>query len=507
MKRVIFLVMTVFSLAITNGQNITDALRYSTESLNGTARFNSLSGAFGALGGDVSSIVVNPAGSSVFLNSVGTITVSVVDKKNKATYFNTTTSTSDANFKFNQLGFVFVLRNPNPESSFNKFTMGLNYIATQNFDENLFVRGTGNTSISEFFLAQAQGVPLNLLQLQSGETISSLYSYLGETEGVAAQNAFLGYQGFIIDPIDPDNPSNTQYYSTIAPGNYYQEYSYYTSGYSGKYTFNLATQLNRNISLGVNLNSNNIDYRQTTFLYETNSNQGSLVNNVGFENNLAVYGWGFSAQFGAIAKVTNSLRVGLTYDTPIWYDIYEETIQYLDTQRNQNGNTINEIIDPRIVNIFQKYELRTPWKVSGSAAYVFGKQGLISFDYVYKDYSSIQFGPSHDPVFAAENNRIKSELKGASIYRIGGEYRIDLLSIRGGYVFEESPYKNTTTLGDLTGFSFGFGYFLGSYNIDLSYSRTQQDRKQQLYDVGLTDVASINTSRNNYVLTIAYEIN
>ena len=499
--------MTVFSLTITNGQNITDALRYSTESLNGTARFNSLSGSFGALGGDVSSIVVNPAGSSVFLKSAGTATVSVVDKKNEATYFNTSTNTSDTNFKFNQLGFVFVFRNPDQESSFNKFTMGLNYIATQNYDENLFIKGTGNTSIGEYFLAQAQGIPLNLLQLQSGESISSLYSYLGETVGTGAQNAFLGYQGFIIDPIDPGDPSNTQYYSNIAAGNFNQEYSYYTSGYSGKYTFNVATQLNNNISFGLNLNSNNIDYKQTTFLYETNTNQGSLVNNVGFENNLAVYGWGFSAQLGAIATVTNGLRIGLTYDTPIWYDIYEETIQYLETQRNQNGITINEFIDPRIVNIFQKYELRTPWKVTGSAAYVFGKKGLLSFDYVYKDYSSIKFGPSNDPLFVSENNKIKSELKGASMYRIGGEYRIDLLSIRGGYVFEESPYKNTTTLGDLSGFSFGLGYFLGSYNIVLSYSRTQQDREQQLYDVGLTDVSSINATRNNYVLTIAYEIN
>ena len=33
------------------------------------------------------------------------------------------------------------------------------------------------------------------------------------------------------------------------------------------------------------------------------------------------------------------------------------------------------------------YELRTPWKISGSAAYIFRKHGLISFDYNYKDYS------------------------------------------------------------------------------------------------------------------------
>ena len=44
------------------GQNINDALRYGQENLSGTARFTALSGAFGALGGDVSGFTINPAG-------------------------------------------------------------------------------------------------------------------------------------------------------------------------------------------------------------------------------------------------------------------------------------------------------------------------------------------------------------------------------------------------------------------------------------------------------------
>lgn len=507
MKRFTFLFITVFSIAVIQSQNITDALRYSTEALNGTARFNALSGAFGALGGDAAAMTINPAGSAIFLKSAGSASLSVVDKKNKATYFNTRTNTSDTNLKFNQAGFVFVINNPNLESSFNKFTFGINYISTQNHDEDLFVFGTGNTSIGEFFLAQAQGIPLDLLQLQSGESISSLYAYLGETEGVAAQNAFLGYQGFIIDPIDPDDPTNTMYFSNIAPGTFNQQYSYYTSGYNGKFTFNFATQVNNKFSFGVNLNSHNINYNQFTFLYETNSNPGSLVNKVGFENNLAVYGWGFSAQFGAIAKLTESLRIGITYDTPTWYNIYEETVQYLETQRIENGTTVITVVDPRIVNIFYKYDLRTPWKFSGSAAYVFGKHGLISFDYIYKDYSSMKFSPSNDPAFASENNNIKNELKGTSSFRVGGEYRINQLSLRGGYMFDESPYKNSSTIDDLSGFSTGIGYYFGNYSLDFSYSRTQQDRNQQLYSIGLTDSASIEAINNNYVLSIAYEIN
>ncbi len=507
MKRFSFLLIIAFSMTLSNAQNITDALRYSTEALNGTARFNAMSGAFGALGGDAAAMTINPAGSAIFLRSAGSASLSVVDKRNKASYFNTNTKASDANLKFNQAGFVFVINNPKQESSFNKFTFGINYISTQNFDEDLFVKGTSNSSIDDFFLDQAQGIPLDLLQLQSGESISSLYRYLGETQGVAAQNAFLGYQGFIIDPLDPENPGNTQYISNIAPGSFNQEYTLYSSGYSGKFTFNFATQINDKFSLGVNLNSNSISYRQFTYLFESNNNPGSLVNNVGFENNLSVYGWGFSAQFGAIAKVTDGLRLGITYDTPIWYDIYEETIQYLETQSTIGGSTFDTVVDPRIVNIFYKYELRTPWKISGSAAYIFGKHGLISFDYNYKDYSFSKFSPTNDPSFSSENNKIKNELKGASSIRVGGEYRLNQLSFRGGYIFEETPYKNKTTIDDLNGFSMGMGYNLGNYSLDFSYSRTQQEREQELYSIGLTNAASIEAINNNYTLSIAYEIN
>jgi len=41
-------------------------LRYSTGETEGTARFKSMSGAFGALGGDMSAVSINPAGSAIF---------------------------------------------------------------------------------------------------------------------------------------------------------------------------------------------------------------------------------------------------------------------------------------------------------------------------------------------------------------------------------------------------------------------------------------------------------
>jgi hypothetical protein len=506
MKRSTFLLITVFAMAVSNAQDIADGLRYASEDNSGTARFNALSGAFGALGGDVSAIAINPAGSAVFLSNSITVSLGVDDKDNTANYFNSSVNSNQSDFNLNQAGAVFVFNNKNEDSPWKKFSIGLNYLTNKNYNDDLYVAGTGNTSIGEFFLANAQGVPLDLLQLQNGETIADLYAYLGETQGAAAQNAFLGFQGYIIDPIDPKDPQNTQYISNIAPGSFNHEFVNLQRGYRGKYTANFATQYTDKFFFGINLNSHIIDYDQSTYLYEGNSNVGSLVNEVGFENNLSVLGSGFSAQIGGIMKIGPDTRLGLTYDTPTWYVISEETTQFLETRRMEDEMSINEIINPRVLNIYEDYDLRTPGKISISAAHIFGKSGLLSFDYSYSDYSNIQFGPTSDPVFAIENANISNLLQGAGSYRLGGEYRFDQLSLRGGLRYKESPYKNESTVGDTKGFSLGLGYNFGNYSFDLSYARAEESRNQQLYSVGLTDSAAIDTVYSNFVFTLGINL-
>lgn len=502
MKRIYFLVILFLACPILVAQSIVDALRYSSESLHGTARYSSMSGAFGALGGDLSAIQINPAGSAVFLNSTAAVSLSLSDVKNETNYFNNTNKTFNTDLSFNQAGMVFVFDTGNQDSAWRKFTLGLNFDMTNNFDDAFFASGQSTTSIDEYFLGYAQGVPLDLLQLQSGETISSLYRFLGETEGFGAQQAFMGFQSFIIDPVDFDNPNNTTYISNIAAGPKNQEYSKQTSGYNAKFTINLGTQINDNLFLGLNLNSHLIDYRESTFFFESNSNSESLVNQIGFRNNLAVIGDGFSAQFGLITRATEFFRFGLTYDTPTWYAILEETNQAISTIRTEDGESITERIQPNIINIYEEYRLRSPGKLSASMAYLFGTNGLISVDYSYKDYSTMRFSPGDIAAFAQENTKIDDLFKGASTFKIGGEYRLNQLSLRGGFQFEESPYKNTQTMNDLSGFSLGLGYNFGSFKVDLGYARTEQERKEQFFpNSAFTNATLVNTTENFFTLT------
>lgn len=502
MKRISFFIITLFIVQGLFAQSIIDGLRYSTESLHGSARYSSMSGAFGALGGDLSAIHINPASSAVFLNNTASISLSLKDQKNEANYFNTINTTHNSDIGFNQAGIVFVFNNPNKESNWKKFTFGLNFETTNNFDDAYFVSGQSDISIDSYFLGYVQGVNFNLLELQTGETISSLYRFLGENQGFGAQQAFLGYQSFIIDPVDFDNPNNISYVSNVASGLKNQEYNKQTTGYNAKFSINIGAQINDNFYLGMNLNSHVIDYKESTLFFESNSNQASFINQIGFRNNLAVTGDGFSAQIGVISRATDFFRFGLTYDTPTWYSILEETTQRITTVRTENEESITERIQPNIINVYEEYSLRTPGKITGSVAYLFGTDGLISVDYSYKDYSNIQFRPTGIAAFSQENNRIENTLKGASTIKVGGEYRIKQLSLRGGFIFEESPYQNQDILSDLNGFSLGLGYNFGSFKLDLAYARSEQDRLEQFYpNSAFNNASSIKTSENFFTVS------
>ncbi|MAP81502.1 MAG: transporter [Aequorivita sp.] len=497
-------IITCLLFTLSNAQNTTDALRAGLDENTGTARFTALSGAMGALGGDFSATAKNPAGSAVFLNSGLTFSTSLFDVENNANYFGNSENSSTVSSAINQMGGVFVINNYKEDSAYKKFTIGFNYDITKNLDNELYIAGTGNTSIGEFFIAQAQGLPLSLLQLQNNESISDLYRYLGENEGTAAQNAFLGYQGYLFDAVDPNNPSNTSYISNIGDGSFKQQYAYLSEGYNSKFTLNMAAQVTNDWFFGINLNTHTIQFRQSSYLLENNNNAGSTITRVGFENNLSVNGAGVSAQIGAITKVVNNLRLGLSLDTPTWFQISEETTQYLESRRVFEGRTTTEYVVPNVVNVYEDYTLRTPAKVTASAAYIFGLDGLISFDYSYKDLGATRYSPSDDSYFRELNNTIKNTLKGVSKINLGGEYRLNELSLRGGIHYEESPYQNTEIMGELFGFSLGAGYNFGSFTGDIAYSRSEQQRNQQLYSIGLTNTAKIDSVYSNFILSLGF---
>lgn len=500
MKKTLFLLITGLTFSISHSQETSDAIRYAQDNITGTARFRAMSGAFGAVGGDLSSMNINPAGSAIFSNNQFGTTLSNISINNNSNYFGTQTEDCDNAFIMNQVGGVFVFNNRNSNDDWKKIAIGANFEITNNFDNNVFSAGTNPTnSVDDYFLAFANGIPLGDL---NGFNYRDLY--------YDEQQAYFGYRGKVINPVTNNN-SNTQYTSNVpGGGNYYQENEIYTTGYNSKLSFNIATSYKDRIYLGANLNVHITDYRRSSSFYEENDNPfepTETISQLSFNNNLYTYGNGFSFQLGAIAKVTQDLRLGLAYESNTWYELYDEVSQSLYTTRQaEGGPELYADINPNIINVYDSYTLQTPAKWTGSLAYIFGKSGLISVDYSIKDYSNTKYKPTSDAGFRQLNSTINNDLTTNHEFRIGGEYKIKRFSLRGGYRFEGSPYKNETIAGDLNSYSGGLGYNFGSTKVDLAYSYAERKSNQGFFATGFTDGANIKSKLNNVSLTLLFEL-
>ncbi|WP_026978190.1 OmpP1/FadL family transporter [Flavobacterium tegetincola] len=496
MKKLLSFIIIVSAFTTVKAQQVSDALQYANDDINGTARFRAMGGAFGALGGDLSSLSVNPAGSAVFTGNFAAVTLSNQNKKNTSTYFGTANDTKDSSFDMNQFGSVWVFNNTNPDSKWTKMSLALNYDKTNNFNNSIYTQGYNPTnSVSNYFSSYANGIPESTLTGNS-------YEALNYNE----QQAFLGYNGYLINP-----EAGNQYSSAVNPnGNYYQQNRVESNGYNGKIAFNLGAEYDQRFYFGVNLNAHFVDFENYTSFYEDyqdspGNNTTAGVQASRFTNQLYTYGSGFSMQIGAIAKVTNEFRVGLAYESPTWYSLNDELKQTLSVNCADCGtNDTNFFADPNLVIYYPTYRLQTPSKYTGSLAYIFGGSGLLSVDYSLRDYSNTKFRPSNE--FTTVNNALNNTLDVSNDLRIGAEYRIKQWSLRGGYRFEESPYKNSSTIGNLNSYSTGLGYNFGNIKLDMAYTYSKRDNNQAFFTQGLTDTSSIQAIQNNITLTLGFEL-
>lgn len=497
MKKIIVLTI-VLLFQFSFSQDVFDGMRFANHQQFGTARFTALGGAMGALGGDFSAMNVNPAGSAIFNENQFSGTFNIANYKNKSNYFGSLNTTTDTNLDISQAGVVWVFTE-NKKADWDKITFGINYEKTNNFtSDNVTAGFNPNNSIANYFLSYANGVPINDIVNNDFENLS-----------YGKQQVFLGYEGYIISN---QIGSTTQYKSDISGnGNFYQRNAVQSLGYSSKVNFNLGSSYKNRYFFGVNLNAHFTDFtRSATFTEDYRSSPGHLTNtgvqSIRFSNDLYTYGTGFSAQFGAIAKITDSFRAGLTYESPTWFRLNDESQQTLNITCSDCGTKPNTFFaDPNLKVIYPTYRLRTPSKTTASLAYIIGKKGLLSLDYALKNYSGTKFGPSGD--YSNVNNEMNATFsEKASEIRLGGEYRIKQISLRAGYRYEQSPYVSQKTIGDLTAISGGLGYDFGNFKMDFAVMNYSQNSQQQFFSQGLIDRAAIDSNFTNSTVTFVFKL-
>ncbi|MCF6297298.1 MAG: outer membrane protein transport protein, partial [Flavobacteriaceae bacterium] len=340
MKKILLYVIVMSSFLMkAQSLSYTDAaVLFSTDDNYGTARYMGLSGAFGALGGDMSAVNINPAGLAVFNKPEISMTLGIRDSQYNTRFHGTTLNNRDNYFKLSQIGGVFFLKNYE-NSDFKKVMFGVNYSVIKDFDNSYTAEG--NSGIGEF---------INDPFLNSDNNDTNDINYIN------VENQFFGN---------------------------------FTSGVNSQFTFSLASQYGDLLYLGASISFKHLDFNQKTIFDELNNDGNGNTLDAYSSEYLSIYGSGFNFGLGAILKPVQNLRLGLSYQSPVWYNLSDEFDKELEIEVSNSSQTYIEDSD---LNRFD-YEMKTPSKLTGSVAYVFGKSGLISLDYIYQNYRSTKLKP------------------------------------------------------------------------------------------------------------------
>ena len=87
-------------------QGLMDASKYANTDILGTARYMSMAGSMGALGGDPSAIIDNPAALGIYRSSELSFTLNAMPSVTSATSSTSKVKQNDFFFNFNQLSYV-----------------------------------------------------------------------------------------------------------------------------------------------------------------------------------------------------------------------------------------------------------------------------------------------------------------------------------------------------------------------------------------------------------------
>lgn len=452
MKKKFFIV----AFAAVNLASYAQALGYEDLSLlfsrndgNGSARFVSMAGAFGAVGGDVSAMTINPAGISIFNGNNAALTFQNRNTSFSSKYYGNSVTTQEDYFNVSNAGAVFTFDNYSNDQ-WSKLALGVNYRILADFENSFIAKGNSN---------------------------------------------FASFINFPLDNNDPlidyDNAEN-------------QQFSNFYNGDFLELSFSFSGVYDEKLHLGAGLNFYDLNFSQQSILRETNDDgNGNRLDARFYQENLTT-GVGFSLSAGVIYKPTNGFRLGLSYQSPTWFT---EIIENTNIINNDGffGDTQIEVSNNSSVydntfggNLpFQElfYKLRTPGRVTASAAIIFGKHGLISIDYSSKNYKGLNLSGDD---FSQENLFFDNRLRNTNLLNVGSEWRIKNLSIRGGYRFEQSPDINAIESDDLQLFSLGLGYNFGNVKFNLAYTSGNKTSSYNFYpQYNQVQAAELDITNNN----------
>lgn len=475
MKRILLSSAIAMSAMTLFAQGAMDAYQFNQPDMKGTARFMSMGGAFGALGGDMTTISQNPGGIGVYRNSEIGFTVNF-DIQNSTTE-SQIKKTNDNQFKFllNNVGYIGSIRLNNSVMPF--FNWGFTYNKAASFNRRYSGGMNMKNSMSNYMAGIANS---NNLTVGDVSTTDHYDPYNPNDGGfISPWIAILGYDSYLINPQGRNGKTNWSGLwgdKTTGVGNF----GVVESGGIDEYNISFGGNILDFLYWGMDFGITSLRFDQQVLWNEKledaqiANNDGTIVTtdaNWAMTNNYFVRGNGFNYKLGFIVKPIQELRLGFAFHTPTWYAMEEEykafTIyDYPDTDIRPGGAETNNGYYG-----YNDYKFSTPWRLIVSAAGVIGSKFIISADYEWTSYQGMNFSAYKEwgvfnNAFYYENKDIDDYYQSTNTFRIGAEYRVlPQVSLRAGYANVSSPIKQEVRDNEYTIYTAGTN---PSYSMDNS---------------------------------------
>jgi len=479
-QRYIALFVLVLPL-VGSAQNEIDALRYSYREPFGSARFMAMGGAFGALGGDLGSLAWNPAGLGVYRRNDFGVSLAISGYNTDALYNDQRVSDSKFDLHVPNIGLAVAHRNEDPDWTFINYGIGFNKVL--NFNRRYTVRGdVMNNTLLNVFANQANGVPF--------DDVVTAFPF----------GAGLAWETFLLDPID----GTTDQYETAIPfGRATQEMIVETSGHMSETLFGMGANYRDWLYLGASVGLTSARFTQSLTYREFDLEPELELDQFTLTDDLVIGGNGWNLKLGAIARVTNWLRLGAAWHSRTTLrlnDVWDTRM----TSRFKDGDRIN--FDGR--GAFD-YRISVPSRVILSSAFMLGRDGIISADYERVNYRDAELRPAsfapNGYDFASENNAVNTLFRSTHNVRVGAEYRIaQVYRARAGFVFQQNPYTQGATMFNTNRmtYSLGGGFRNKKYYAEFAYMLRFANEEFYLYDPALVNATELIGRKGEFVISV-----
>jgi hypothetical protein len=491
MKRSLISLLLLVTVVSMSAQNLSDALRYSRLIYGGTARFQGLGGAFGAVGADFSVTATNPAGIGLYKSSELSLSPSLFLNQSSSEYNGINKSDNRANVGMANFGAVFTIpTGTDGKSAFRNFNVAFGVNRQNDFNSKVYMAGVNtNSSLLSSYTNILNSIP-------GGIDYNQVFDAYPFDIGLAHGTDLI----YLYDSINNIYKSD---FDDALPGSraVTQSKSVKSNGSINEFEISFGANLQDKLYFGATIGIPFIRYHEeSTYKESWYANSDNYFNSMVYDQELETRGTGVNLKIGMIYRPANWVRLGVAIHTPTYYGNMHDRWNSRMTSNvgyDATGNTSYYEESP--LGTYD-YQMTTPFRAIGSVAFIVGTYGLVSAEYEYVNYDQARFNEQDDSDgYRDLNDEIKVAFDSPVNLRAGTEWRISDFRVRGGVGYYGSPYNNSGSLGEKILVSGGVGYRGKHLFLDLGYVWSQMKDDYYLYDPALVN-ASHNTYTDNSVV-------